>query len=319
MTLILTLVFACLSSGCIGKENTQMAKSISIATSEGGAMGFLTNVIKKLKMDEKEGINLELKYFPPAEGEMATLYRKVEVGFFAPISAERANLEGNNINIFGPVAYNHSSILVPVNSKIKNIKELKGKSFGVFPRVTGAYNTLATIISLKGMNLEKDYRLIFGTAPALIAFLERKDVDAILMYEPITSKLSATGKVASIGKLKTMWEEITGVSLVNAGLAAHKDWIKLHKEEAKKLISIFRSAIVYLKSHPELFDQEDIKKILDVQTTKEIELIKKNLPEIYATEWDKKAIDSVKFFIKKNVELGLLKGGQETDTFIILD
>ncbi len=315
----LTIISIHLSSICFGKGSSQTIKSITMATSEGGAMGFVTNVIKILKMDEKEGINLELKFFPPAEGEMATLYGKVEVGFFAPISALRANLEGSNIKIFSAIAYNHTSILVPVSSQIKNVKELKGKKFGVFPRVTGAYNTLATIISLMEMNLEKDFRLIFGTGPALIAFLERKDVDAILMYEPITSKLLASGKVKSIGKLKDMWEDITSISLVNAGLAAHHDWIKAHREEAKKLVKVFTEAFLYIKTHPKLFDREDVRRALGVRTDKEVEFIKQNLPEIYAVEWNKKTIDNVKFFIQKNIELGLLKRQPKEEIFVIID
>jgi NitT/TauT family transport system substrate-binding protein len=293
-------------------------KSITLATSEGGAMGFLTNVIKILKLDEREGINLDLKYFPATEGEMATLYGKVEVGFFAPISAVRANLENFDLNIFAPIAYNHSAILVPVNSKITTVKELTGKKLGVFPRVSGAYNTFATIISLMGMNLEKDFHLIFGVAPTLIAYLERKDVDAILMYEPLTSKLLATGKVRSIGTLKTMWEDLTGVSLINAGLAAHKKWILTHRDESLKLIKIFRETITYITKHPEIFDREDVKKALDVKTAYEVKLIKKNLPEIYAVEWNKKAIENINFFIQKNIELGLLKS-DKGDPFIIID
>ena len=44
-----------------------------------------------------------------------------------------------------------------------------------------------------GLDFERDFQPVTGPPPALVTFLQRKQVDALAIHEPIVTKLLAEG------------------------------------------------------------------------------------------------------------------------------
>ena len=80
------------------------------------------------------------------------------------------------------------------DSPYKSFADLKGKKIGNFARVTGAYFFSAVIAKENKLDIEKDFQNVPAETGALIALLERGEVEAINMFEPHTTRLVISGK-----------------------------------------------------------------------------------------------------------------------------
>ena len=83
-------------------------KAVFASPAPGSAVGLLCEVIKEKKLDEHNGLLLEVKYFDPAATEQAVILRRVDAGMFPVISAARVNLIGEKIRLFAPALINRS-------------------------------------------------------------------------------------------------------------------------------------------------------------------------------------------------------------------
>lgn len=281
-------------------------RKVSVSSTSAGAAGLISNIIKDHGIGRKEGLDIDFKYFDPAKGEEAVFFRTVDAGIFAPISAARANLKGQKIQIFQPIMLSHFSILVRPNSPARTLEDLKGKRLGLLARVSAMYSSLATIVAMRGGNLEKDYRLSFGTPQALTAFLLRGDVDAIGQFEPNTSKLLVNNEAREIATFNDLWRSETGQPLLIIGIAAHKDWIDRHLDAARDLGRAFAEGVRMLKENPTRIMAEQ-EKFLGIKSEKELREVTARMPQIYVDGWTPKLLENTKLLLRKNVAFKLLQ------------
>lgn len=297
-------------------EQSGKLETVTFGTTTGGSVGFLTDVIKAYRLDEKNGLKLDLKMFHPAKLANAVLYKAVDAGGFPVISAVRANLQGNRIRLFSGLLWANDSVLVPVNSDYKSIEDLKGKKLGIMSRVTGQYTSMAIVSKMRGIDIEKDFQLLIGAPPALVAFMKKKDVDAIMHFDPTVSKLILAKQVRELALVKDMWKKLTGGNLLLVGLAAYEDWIKTHPGTARRLVKTVADGIKYIKTKPKIFDE--VREALGIESEEVANLLKKRQPQYYPDKWDMDIIKNVKFMLQKNVELGFLDKLPKEDILIIL-
>ena len=128
-------------------------KVIFSSTGAGSAVGLLSEVIKKNRLDERNGVALDIKYFDPAAAEQAVLLRRADAGIFPVISAARVNLLGERIRLFAPALINHNSLVVPKGTIATRLADLKGKRIGTLDRVSMTYTSMATIAKMQGLDL----------------------------------------------------------------------------------------------------------------------------------------------------------------------
>src|SRR3970040_1582245 len=102
-------VLTALSGLCLFGLEAEAQVKVTMSSTAGGAVGFITDVAKAQKYDEKNGLALEVKLFDPAKAEEMVFFRNVDAGLFTVIPTGRANLKGNKIRIFGPFLWNHTS------------------------------------------------------------------------------------------------------------------------------------------------------------------------------------------------------------------
>src|SRR5260370_42183318 len=77
-------------------------KAVFASPAPGSAVGLLSEVIKEKKLDERNGLLLDVKYFDPPATEQAVVLRRVDAGIFPVVSAARVNLNGDTIPLFAP-------------------------------------------------------------------------------------------------------------------------------------------------------------------------------------------------------------------------
>jgi len=279
--------------------------------------GFLAQIIKIYEIDKKHGIDINFQYNEPGLTMTKLLSKELEVAILAPVSAAKANLDGKKIRIFGPLLWNIISLAVPADSPYQTLEELKGKKFGILPQITGTYTNMDLVAREKGWHLENDFQLVIGGLEDQIKFLENRDVDFAVVYEPRASSLLAAGKIREITTMGELWKELTGERFAFVQIAAYEDWLKTHRKEAKSLVETFLEAAKFVNENPGLIEKH--KDLLDLQTPGEIALAKKRIPGSFPTEWNQSSVDNINSLIKKAAEAGIITKMPEDPIVLILD
>jgi ABC-type nitrate/sulfonate/bicarbonate transport system substrate-binding protein len=252
-------------------------RDVIFATSAGGsAMGLITAVVKRHGFDEQHGVRLDLKPFDPADAEKAVVIGSVEVGFFVPISWAKVNLEDQSVAFLLPLYTNHGALLVRTDSPYQSIEDLRGKKIATLGQISGLYTSMQVLLRKMGLDWERDFELVSGPAPAVIAALERGDVEAGLPFEPNVSML----------------------------LAAKQSWIDQNRDTARAVKATILDATTYLRQRPEVYDEE--RELLGIRSEDELALVKQRMGKIFMPEQDPAMIRSIEEIVEQAVALGIV-------------
>lgn len=229
----------------------QKEEVIKIGTMRRTAIGFLLNHCEEAGLFAKHGVNVKAYY--PEDEVPAFLYRRLDI---APISAlevaEFVN-RGWDLTMFEAMAISLNRIIVRKDSPYHELKDLVGKKFGQYGWASGG-TTQFQVVAKKFYDIDvaKDFGNIIAPPAALVALLDRGDVDCINLYEPLALKILATGEYRAVtDSFSDIWKEETGHPLLMTALAAHDDWLGTHLDEVKKIIAAFKEGKRYLWNHPE--------------------------------------------------------------------
>jgi NitT/TauT family transport system substrate-binding protein len=85
-------------------------------------------------------------------------------------------------------------LVVPTDSPIKDLKELKGKTIGINALASGAMPYSKALLGSVGLEIDKDYKMLaVGTgAPGALA-LQQKTVDALALWDTLQAGLELRG------------------------------------------------------------------------------------------------------------------------------
>ncbi len=291
-------------------------KVVFASPAPGSAVGLLSEVIKENRLDERNGILLEVKYFDPAATEQAVVLRRVDAGIFPVVSAARVNLIGEKIRLFAPALINHNSVVLQKGSTATRLVDLKGKRIGTLDRISMTYTSLATIAKMQGLDLEEDFKLTLSPPPVLMALFSRGNLDALVIFEPLVTRLVSEG-YGEMMRLDRFWREQTGESMVALAIGAHQDWIASHPAAARKLFRTIVDAMKLIQANPKGVAQGHRQSLM-IETDQQLARLAERMAQLYAARWDATLIANMNSLLKKNVELGLLKAMPKDEIFVIL-
>lgn len=269
-----------------------------------GVWGFISGVIKNQKIDLKYGQDWDIKQFEPADAERAVALKRLDMGPYSPLSAATAANEGVPIMIIAPGIWVHAYWVVPQDSPYTSPMDLKGKKIAAPAKITGVYIGAQVYFKEMGMDFEKDFQIVTGPGPAIQAFLEKRDVDAALLFEPFPTQMLARGGYKVIGSLNEMWKAKTGEPMMSAGEAVHRDWYNANKSAAQNMTKIILEGTNYIQAHPETLDQ--FKDVIGLKTAEEVTLGQKRILPHIPTKWDDQIIANTRRLIERAVELGVV-------------
>jgi NitT/TauT family transport system substrate-binding protein len=295
---------------------SSLERAVFASPAPGSAVGLLSEVIKEKKLDERNGLLLDVKYFDPAATEQAVVLRRVDAGIFPVVSAARVNLVGEKIRLFAPALINHNSIVLQKGSTATRLADLKGKRIGTLDRISMTYTSLATVAKMQGLDLEQDFKLTLSPPPVLMALFSRGELDALVVYEPLVTRLVSQG-YREMMRLDPFWREQTGESMVALAIGAHEDWIKSHPGPCRKLFKTVMDAMNLIHANPKSIAQEHRQSLM-IESDQQLARLAERLGQLYAARWDAAVITNMSSLLKKNVELGLLKAMPKDEIFVIL-
>lgn len=171
-----------------------------------------TEIVHQEKLLEKRGWKVDWKVIDPIPGLITSFASgTVDVIDMSTILAGRMFEQGQKVLIFGATTGPTTYIIVPIDSPIKDVGDLKGRRLGAIAGSSAFQEINAYTRRLYNMDLTKDASLVTAMAPPDLAMLIRKgDVDAIVAWHPVADALLSTGKFRFIMDQDTLWKRSSG-------------------------------------------------------------------------------------------------------------
>ena len=171
--------------------------------------------------------------------------------------AMKAKVQGIDLKA---VALGHSDEnAVIVNEKIKNVKELKGKTFAIPNKLSTHYILLYEMLKKENLSL-KDINIVELPPSEMAVALLEKRIDGYCVAEPFGAKAVVNGN----GKVLKQSSDIIPNSICCA-LVFRGDFIKERNEKAKEIVEKYSSATEDLSNEKER--RTRAKEFLSIQDT----------------------------------------------------
>jgi ABC-type nitrate/sulfonate/bicarbonate transport system substrate-binding protein len=160
----------------------------------GNQPGIATaSIVKHYGWLEKQGYTVKWINFNDAGSEMRALAAgelDVMLAGAAPEMVLSSKYAGSMF-VAGPLT-NGNQLIVPVDSPIKTIKDLKGKRIAYPGPGSQQYALIATALHAEGMKPE-DVDLYKSVASDMLSLMQRKEIDGFMAWTPFTSEAVRTG------------------------------------------------------------------------------------------------------------------------------
>jgi ABC-type nitrate/sulfonate/bicarbonate transport system substrate-binding protein len=206
-----------------------------------------------------------------------------------------------------PQIWSGNSWVVKKDSPYKSFGDLRGKKIGNFARVTGAYFFSAVIAKEGKFDLEKDFQNIPAETGALIALLERGEVEAINMFEPHTTRLVMSGKYRVLVDFDVALEQIFGAPPLKSTVGMLKETVEKQPALVKALRGAYIDAVKMIKTgQDEDFFKLKAKEFFNLSSPEEITAGLKVNKENFADKWGDSFFQSQNKILQSGIGLGLL-------------
>lgn len=197
--LLTILIFAV---ACVAvAQFAEAADKIKIGVLKFGTVSWLLDTIEANGLDKAEGIELDI--VPLASTQATTVGLQANsLDLVATdwlwVSRERTN--GADFT-FVPFTTALGAIMVPPNSPIKTLADLKGKTLGIAggPLDKSWLLIVAYALRTANIDLRTDTTQEFGAPPLLNERAKQGEIDAVLNFWPYAARLEAEGFTELIG------------------------------------------------------------------------------------------------------------------------
>lgn len=285
----------------------QALQPINIATSASGQSGYIAALIENQGLDTKYGLKITNMMMDFTEAANAVKLGRTIASAMQPSTAVNLVKSGADIRLIAPQIWSGNSWLVKKDSPYKSFGDLKGKKIGNFARVTGAYFFSAVIAKERKLDIEKDFQNVPAETGALIALLERGEVEAINMFEPHTTRLVMSGRYRVLLDFDIELEQIFGAPPLKSTVGMLKETIDKQPQIVKAIRSAYADAVQMIKAgQDEDFFKAKSKELFNLSTPEEIAAGIKQNKANFADKWGEAFFQSQNKILQSGISLGLL-------------
>jgi NitT/TauT family transport system substrate-binding protein len=285
----------------------QTLQPINIATSAAGQSGYVAALIENKGLDVKHGIKITNMMMDFTEAANAVKLGRTVASAMQPSTAVNLIKSGTDIRLVTPQIWSGNSWLVKKDAPYKSFADLKGKKIGNFARVTGAYFFSAVIAKEKKLDIEKDFQNVPAETGALIALLERGEVEAINMFEPHTTRLVMSGKYRVLTDFDVELGQIFGAPPLKSTVGMLKETVEKQPQLVKAIRGAYADAVQMIKKgQDEDFFKSKAKELFNLSKPEEIAAGLKVNKTNFADKWGNDFFQSQNKILQSGIALGLL-------------
>ncbi len=285
----------------------QSLQTVNIATAAAGQSGYIAALIDAKGIGAKHGLKINNLMMDFTEAANALKLRRATASAMQPSTAVNLLRSGTDIRLIAPQIWSGNSWLVKKDSLYKSLADLKGKKIGNFARVTGAYFFSAVIAKEKKLDIEKDFQSIPAETGALIALLERGEVEAINMFEPHTTRLVLSDKYRVLLDFDVELEKLFGAPPLKSSVGMLKETVEKQPALVKAIRGAYVEAVKMIKAGQDKdFFEAKAKEFFNLSTPEQIAAGMKQNRQNFADLWGESFFQSQNKILQSGISLGLL-------------
>lgn len=174
---------------------------VSVGVLQYGTVKWELNVVKHHQLDRRSGIDLRIVNFASKQATMIALQAdSVEVSVTDWIWVSRQRNAGRPFS-FIPYSTVSGALVVPADSSISGIPDLRGKRLGIAGGPIDKSWLLLRALAQKqhGIDLNSEVSKVFGAPPLLSGQIEAGRLDAVINFWHYAARLEARGMRRLLG------------------------------------------------------------------------------------------------------------------------
>ena len=291
---------------------------VAIATNAAGQTGYIAALIEDKGISKAHGLKINNMMMDFTEAANALKLGRAVASTMQPSTAVNLRKGGTDVRILAAQIWSGNAFLVRKDAPYKKLADLKGKKIGNFARTTGAYFFSAVIAKENGLDIEKDFQSIPVETGALMALLERGEVEAINLMEPHVTRMLLSGKYRVLVDFDSELQRIFGAQPLKTGVAVLKETADKQPELIKAIRAAYIDGIKVIKMGQDKdFFQTHAKEHFGLSTPEEVAAGMKRNRENFADVWGERFFDSQNKMLQQGMALGLLpNAGNLNDLWI---
>lgn len=207
-------------------------RKIKIGMLAFGTLNWELTVIQEEGLDKTQGITVETMPLASSEaGKIALQGGSVDLIVSDWIWVANQRGQGADVT-FLPYSTSHGALVVPADSPIRDIGDLKGKRLGIAGGGLDKNWLLLRALAQKkyGLDLDQSTDKVFGAPPLLNQQLQQGKLDAALNYWNFAAKLEAQGFRRLLDGRGILQGLGIGADVPSLGYVFREDWAKSHED-----------------------------------------------------------------------------------------
>ena len=208
-----------------------------------------TEIIHKEDLLAKHGWQAEYSVVPGAPGPLLNQLasKNVDAIDMSFALAAKAFEDGVPLRVTGVATAVLGAIVARKDAGLTKVEDLKGKKIAAIVGTSTFFDIRALTLKGYGLDLQKDTQIVTATAPPDMAtLLAKKDVDAIVAWQPISDAVVLNGSGVYLAKQIDLWRKATGRPggfPVHVCYLVHADFLKANPAIAGDLNAAQKDAV----------------------------------------------------------------------------
>ena len=208
-----------------------------------------TEIIHKEDLLGKHGWQAEYSIVPGAPGPLLNQLasRNVDAIDMSFALAAKAFEDGVPLKVTGVATAVLGAIVARKDAGLTKVEDLKGRKIAAIVGTSTFFDIRALTLKGYGLDLQKDTQIVTATAPPDMAtLLAKKDVDAIVAWQPISDSVVLNGTGVYLAKQIDLWRKATGRASgfpVHVCYLVHNDFLRASPAIAGDLNAAQKEAV----------------------------------------------------------------------------
>jgi ABC-type nitrate/sulfonate/bicarbonate transport system substrate-binding protein len=172
-----------------------------------------TEIIHKEDLLGRRGWSAEYSIVPGAPGPLLNQLaaKNVDAIDMSFALAAKAFEDGVPVKVTGVATAVLGAIVARKDAGLAKVEDLKGRKVAAIVGTSTFFDIRALTLKGYGLDLQKDTQLVTATSPPdMVTMLGKKDVDAIIAWQPITDSVVFRGEGVYLAKQIDLWRKATG-------------------------------------------------------------------------------------------------------------
>jgi NitT/TauT family transport system substrate-binding protein len=250
--------------------------------------GIAVQAMKEQKFDQKHGLTVEYVTYPTLDGLFTAIRGKdVDVGFGGWTAFAQFRGQGIPVTAIYSVGRGATlDVIVPQASPVKTLADLKGKKIGSYAGAAGTATVLFRVLTSKyfGFDPGKTGHLQYAAPGLLTALIEKGELDAALLFDPLAARAVVSGKFRSVANLGDVYKQQVGEDFLWIVYGTNEDAMKRSPEALTSFTRAWMESVHWVQAHPQIFTTYG--KTLGFDTDEGVRLLRERVLKDYILRWD---------------------------------